>query len=154
MRKRKAIFNMSSSLVYQIVSIICGLITPRLILAEYGSTYNGVVSSATQYLSMINILNIGVTGVTRVALYKTLANNDIYGTSRIMKATNNYMRKVAYCLLGYSAILCMVYPAFSHNDLSNIQCGALIAIVSIGTFAEYFLVFQIKLYFKLLKLVM
>lgn len=138
MRKRKAIFNMSSSLVYQIVSIICGLITPRLILAEYGSTYNGVVSSATQYLSMINILNIGVTGVTRVALYKTLANNDIYGTSRIMKATNNYMRKVAYCLLGYSAILCMVYPAFSHNDLSNIQCGALIAIVSIGTFAEYF----------------
>ena len=138
MRKRKAFLNMSSSLLYQIVAIICGLITPRLILATFGSTYNGVVSSATQYLSMINLLNIGITGVTRVALYKTLASNDILGTSRIMKATNNYMRKVAFCLLAYAAILCVVYPLFSHNDLTNVQCASLIAIVSIGTFAEYF----------------
>lgn len=138
MRTKKAMLNMTTSMIYQIVAIICGLITPRLILVTFGSTYNGVVSSATQYLSMINILNIGITGVTRVALYKTLATNDTFGTSRIMKATNNYMRKVAMCLIAYAVALSVLYPFFSHNELSNLQCTTLILIVSIGTFAQYF----------------
>lgn len=138
MRTKKAMINIATSMCYQMVAIICGLITPRLILLAFGSTYNGVISSATQYLSMINLLNIGITGVTRVALYKTLANNDTLGTSRVMKATSNYMRKVATCLVLYAITLSVIYPIVSHNDLTNRQCAILILIVSIGTFAEYF----------------
>lgn len=138
MRTKKAMKNMIAALIYQIVAIICGLITPRLILSNFGSTYNGVVNSATQFLSMISILTLGITGATRVALYKTLANNNTLGTSRIMKATKLYMRKVGLCVLGYAAILCIVYPFISHNELTHVQNAAIIAIVSIGTFAQYF----------------
>ena len=138
MRTKKAFRNMVAATVYQVVAIICGLITPRLVLANFGSTYNGVVNSATQFLSMIHILTLGITGATRVALYKTLGKNDTLGTSRIMKATKLYMHKVALALLGYIALLCFIYPFISHNDLSNIQNAALIAIVGIGTFAQYF----------------
>lgn len=138
MRIKKAILNMASSMVYQIVAIICGLITPRMILLIFGSTYNGVVSSATQYLSMINILTFGITATTRVALYKTLADNDTLGTSRIMKATKRYMKKVAVCVVLYAVVLSILYPFISHNDLTKTQCSTLILIVSIGTFAEYF----------------
>lgn len=138
MRKRKAFFNMSSSMIYQIVAIVCGLITPRLILETFGSTYNGVISSATQFLGMINILTLGITGSTRVALYKTLAHDDTKGTSRLIKATDIYMRKVAGGVIIYAIVLCIVYPIFSHNDLNTLQNASLIAVVSIGTFAEYF----------------
>ena len=138
MRTKKAMKNMVAAMIYQVVAIICGLITPRLILANFGSTYNGVVNSATQFLSMISILTLGITGATRVALYKTLANDDAYGTSRIMKATKLYMRKVGLCVIGYAAILCIVYPYISHNDLSKTQNAVIIAIVSIGVFAQYF----------------
>lgn len=138
MRKQKAFLNMSSSLVYQMVAIICGLITPRLILSSFGSTYNGVVSSATQFLGMINILTLGITGSTRVALYKTLAENDTLGTSRLVKATEQYMRKVSVGVIVYTLALCVFYPLFSHNDLTFVQNASLIAVVSIGTFAEYF----------------
>lgn len=138
MRKRKAFLNMSSSLVYQIVALVCGLITPRLILTTFGSTYNGVISSATQFLGMINILTLGITGSTRVALYKTLANKDTIGTSRLVKATERYMRKVAAGVVVYAVILCLIYPVFSHNELSAMQNSLLIAVVSIGTFAEFF----------------
>lgn len=68
MRTKKAVLNMVFGLIYQVIAIICGLITPRLILATFGSTYNGVISSATQFLNMINILTLGITGTTRVAL--------------------------------------------------------------------------------------
>ncbi len=138
MRTKKAMKNIISAMIYQIVAIACGLITPRLILSSFGSTYNGVVNSATQLLSMINILTLGITGATRVALYKTLNNNDNYGTSRIMKATKLYMRKVGVCVIGYAAILCFTYPYISHNELDKTQNAAIIAIVSIGTFSQYF----------------
>ena len=138
MRTKKAFYNITVSLIYQFVSVICGLITPRLILSAFGSTFNGVVSSATQFLSMISVLTLGIAGATRVAFYKTLANNDIVGTSRIMKATKNYMRKVAYGIIVYACLLCIIYPFISHNELTRMQNAAIIAIVSIGTFADYF----------------
>lgn len=138
MRTKKAFYNITTSLLSQFVSIICGLITPRLILATFGSTYNGVINSATQFLGIISILNLGIAGATRVALYESLANNDCIGTSRIMKATKNYMRKVAFCLIMYAAVLCIVYPLISHNNLTFTDHMSLIAIVSISSFAEYF----------------
>lgn len=138
MRSKKAIKNVLASFLYQVVSIVCGLITPRLILSNFGSTYNGVVTSATQFLDMIQLLTLGITGATRLALYKTLGENDTLGTSRIMKATKNYMRKVGLCVLLYAGALCVIYPLFAKSELTHLQTASLIAIVSIGTFARYF----------------
>lgn len=138
MRTKKAIMNMSCSLVYQVIAIICGLITPRLILSQFGSVYNGVIASATQFLNMVSILTLGITGATRVQLYKTLSKHDNLGTSRIMKATQQYMRKVGYAVIGYACILSIIYPFISNNDLSYFENAAIVMIVSIATFAQYF----------------
>lgn len=136
-RTQKAFLNMSTSLVSQIVSIICGLITPRLILTNFGSTYNGVTASATQFLGMLNLLTLGITGATRVALYKPLAENDNLTVSRLMKASKQYMRKVSMCVVACIAVLCIVYPFVSKNDLTWIQNAALIFIVGISSLANY-----------------
>ena len=138
MRTKKAIMNMSWSLVYQVIAIICGLITPRLILSQFGSVYNGVIASATQFLNMVSILTLGITGATRVQLYKTLSKHDDLGTSRIMKATQQYMRKVGYAVIGYACILSIAYPFISNNDLPYFENVAIVLIVSIATFAQYF----------------
>ena len=138
MRTKKAFLNIISSGIYQIVSIVCGLIIPRLILRNFGSTYNGVYASLSQLLGMISVLTLGIAGPTRVELYKSLARNDILATSRIMKATKNYMRKVGFALLGYTAVLLVVYPLISHNDLTYIENDLLILIVCISVFGEYF----------------
>ena len=115
-RTGKAFLNMTTSLVDQIVTIVCGLIAPRLILMAFGSTYNGVISSATQFLNMINILTLGITAATRVALYKPLANGDTMAVSSIVKATKNYMRKVAVGVIIYAALLCIIYPFVSNKS--------------------------------------
>lgn len=138
MRTRKAALNMLFSMIYQTIAILCGLITPRMILTTFGSTYNGVISSATQFLNMINILTFGITGTTRVALYRALADEDNLGTSRIMKATKHYMQKIGCFVVLYAAGLCVIYPCVSRNSLSHIENAALIAIVSVGTFSQYF----------------
>lgn len=137
-RTGKAFLNMTTSFFEQIITIVCGLIAPRLILSAFGSTYNGVISSATQFLNVINILTLGITAATRVALYKPLANNDSLAVSSIVKATKKYMRKVALGVVLYAAVLCVVYPFVLQSDLTHIQIATLIAVVSIGTFANYF----------------
>lgn len=125
-------------MVYQIVSIICGLIAPRFILTHYGSTYNGVISSITQLLGVISILTLGIAGATRVAYYKTLSVGDKIGTSRIYKANQLYLRKVALGGIVYTLVLTVMYPVISHNDLDNKSIALLVLILGISTFAEYF----------------
>ena len=138
MRTKKALLNIISSGLYQVVSIVCGLIVPRLILVNYGSTYNGVYASLTQILGMISILTLGLAGATRVELYKSLAINDVLGTSRIMKATRNFMHKVGLILLVYTVILLAIYPFTSHNSLTFLENDLLILIVCLSVFGEYY----------------
>lgn len=56
MRSKKAIINIVVSLFQQLVTILCGLILPRAIIGAYGSNVNGLISSITQFLTYIALL--------------------------------------------------------------------------------------------------
>lgn len=137
-RTKKASINIITSALLEIISMISGLILPRYILQYFGSSYNGIVSSATQFLGMIQILTLGVTASTRVALYKTLSENDNAGTSAIVRATERYMRKIALILGIYIIVLSLVYPLVVHTGFSYVDVSILILIVGVSSFAEYF----------------
>ncbi len=137
-RTKKASINIITSAWLETVAMISGLILPRYILQYYGSVYNGIVSSATQFLSMISILTLGVTASTRVALYKTLSEKDNSGTSAIIRATERYMRKIAFILGIYIIALSLVYPLAVHTGFSYSDVAILILIVGVSSFAEYF----------------
>ncbi len=137
-RTQKATLNITTTAVYEIVTFICGLVLPRLILKNYGSEYNGIVSSITQFLSLISVLRLGVAGATRVALYKTLAEGDDAATSAIVRATERYMRKIGYVIIGYIAVLAILYPLFTDTGIGHFEIAILVVAVGIGTFAQYF----------------
>jgi hypothetical protein len=137
-RVKKASINLITTSIYEIITFICALILPRLILRNFGSTYNGITASVTQFLSLVSILRLGVAGATRVALYKTLASEDIAGTSAIVKATEKYMRKIGYVILAYIAVLAALYPMFTDTGLGYAEVAVLVVAAGIGTFAQYF----------------
>ena len=84
MRSKKALFNVISSLALQIVVVICGFIVPRLLIGTFGSSVNGVVTSISQFLGYITLLESGVGGVVRAALYKPLAQKNTKSISVII----------------------------------------------------------------------
>lgn len=137
-RTKKASLNILTSAILEMISMISGIILPRFILQYFGSSYNGIVSSATQFLSMISILTLGVTASTRVALYKTLSANDIAGTSSIIRATERYTQKIALILGIYIIGLAGVYPLVVHTTFSYWDVATLILITGISSFSEYF----------------
>ena len=138
MRTKKALYNIVSQMTYEIVAMICGLILPRFILAGFGSSYNGMVSSITQFLDYISFLTLGIAGSTRVALYKARAKNDIIAISAVVKANERYMRRVAIAFIAYVGILTVVYPYIVRNDFRWAESASLVVIIGLGTFAEYF----------------
>ena len=70
MRSKKAIYNIVTNLVLQIVTIIYGFIVPKIIISNFGSNTNGLISSITQFLSYIALLESGFGPVVKSILYK------------------------------------------------------------------------------------
>ena len=138
MRTKKAFYNTLTGIIYQVVAIICAFILPRMILSRFGSNYNGVVSSISQFLSWISVLSAGIGGVTRAALYKPLANKDTKQISAIMNATDAFMKKIALIFIGILFIFASVYPFIVKDEFSYIFVFSLTAILGINTFSQYY----------------
>lgn len=135
MKSKKALYNIITEFIYQFVVVICSFILPKLILNAYGSEYNGIIQSITQFLSYISLLTLGISGSTRVAIYK--AKGDNIKISRIVKATQNYMRKVTMAFIIYVIILTFIYPLIINSEIPSIDISMLVIIIGIGVLFEY-----------------
>lgn len=135
-RTKKVVLNSSIAIVGQIVSLICSFILPRLILTHFGSAYNGITSSISQFIECVVLLRAGVGGVTRAALYKPLAEGDNEAISGIVNATQNFMRKVAYIFAAGLVVLACVYPFAVSDEFDWFFSFSLVLILGISTFAQ------------------
>ena len=138
MRSKKALANIIASLALQFVTIICGLITPRLIIETFGSSANGVVSSVSQFLGYIFLLESGIGGVVQAALYKPLANHDVQTISGIVKATERFFRIIAIIFIGYLCVVAMVYPLIVNKEFEYFFTFTLVLIIGASTFVQYY----------------
>ena len=68
----------------QIVAMISGFVIPKIMLIFYGSEINGIVTSITQLISYLILLEAGLSGATVFSLYKPIAVHDTYGINRIL----------------------------------------------------------------------
>lgn len=137
MRSKRALVNTLYGLLYEAVALACGMILPRLILGAFGSTYNGITNSITQFLSAISLLRAGIGGVTKAALYKPLAENDTVEISRIVRATELFLRRVALIFFAFLLAFACVYPAFVNKDFDWLFSASLVLILGVSTLAQY-----------------
>lgn len=137
-RKKLLALNTSSSLIFQLTTIICGFIVPRLILKSYGSEVNGLVNSITQFLAIISFLELGIGAVIQSSLYKPLADNDYDQISRIMVSGQKFFSRLAMILLIYVAILMGIYPLIAKTNFGFLYTSTMILVISISSFAQYY----------------
>lgn len=135
-RGKKALLNTSVAMLQEIVGIICAFVIPRLILKTYGSTYNGLISSITQFLSCAVLLRAGIGGATRATLYKPLAQNDKGKINAIMSATNQFMKRIAVILAALIIIVACIYPLLVSNEFEWFFTFSLFVVIGLSTFAE------------------
>lgn len=135
-RVKKAAINSSVAIIGQMVAIICSFILPRLILTHFGSAYNGITSSISQFIECVVLLRAGVGGVTRAALYKPLAEGNNEEISSIINATQAFMKKVSIAFLALLFLIACIYPFAVSDEFDWLFSFSLVLILGISTFAQ------------------
>ena len=67
-------YNSVAAFTAEIVTMILGFVTPRIILVTYGSELNGLTSSILQFMSYFNLVEAGFSNAAVYALYKPFAD--------------------------------------------------------------------------------
>lgn len=129
--------NFISALLLQIIAILQGLILPRLMISSFGSEVNGLISSITQFLSFISLLEGGLGAVVLAELYGPVEENDESRTREILSACQCFFYKLAIIFIIYTAILSVVYPLLMNIEFSFPYVCSLIWILSFSTLAQY-----------------
>ncbi|MGM9553385.1 MAG: sugar isomerase [Faecousia sp.] len=146
--QRKIAYNLFLGIASEVLTIILGIVVPRLILTSYGSEINGLLSSVTQIYSYIALLEAGVGTATVQALYKTIAKKNKEETNAVLAATNRYYHRTGLLYLIAILVLSIVFPLVINTDIPIITVVLIIVLNGLGSVINYF--FQAK-YFLLLQ---
>lgn len=138
MRTKKASWNLITSLLRQFIVFACSFLTGRLILQTFGSETNGILSSIKQFLGIIALLDGGIGGVTRAALYKPLASNDQNEINTIYNTTERFLKRIAVVFLIYILFLALLFKKVSNTQISWHTVFCLVLVCGASTFFEYY----------------
>lgn len=147
MRGKKAILNVSIGLILQFVVIVYGFVVPKIIIRQFGSDVNGLISSITQFLAYIALLESGFGPVVKSVLYKPLARKDKNQILRILKTSDSFFKKISFAFIVYIAILCFVFP-FLNREFDFSFTVSMLLIISISTFSEYYFGMTYRLFLQ------
>lgn len=148
MRSKKALKNIMVSLLLQIAIIICGFITQKMIIENFGSAINGLISSITHFLWYIIVFEFGIGPVIKATIYKPIANKNKEEIEKILKVSEKFFHTISYIFIIYLIVLCIAFPIIMNNQFDWIFTLSLVIIIAISTFAEYYFGMTYRLYLQ------
>lgn len=110
MRYKNGVLSAFFGILQQLLTLIFGLIVPRLFIRTFGSEMNGFLSSLASLYSYLALLEAGVGTAAIQALYGPVGRQDHKEINEIMSATAHYYNRAGlYYLVGTIAIA-IIYP--------------------------------------------
>lgn len=138
----RSIKNIVYGVLGQVITIVIGLLLPRLRIVSYGSEVNGLLSSVQQIFVYLALLEAGIGTATLQSLYGPIATGDKGSVNEILAATHRYYKRTGYIYLGCVLLLAVVYPLFVHSDVAWYTVVLVILFNGLGNVLAYF--FQAK----------
>ena len=144
---KKIKYNLILGIASEVLTIILGIIVPRLVLTNYGSEVNGLLGSVSQIYAYVALLEAGVGTATVQALYRTVSKNNRDETNAVLAATNRYYHRTGLLYLLAILLFSILYPLTVDTSIPLITIVLVIVFNGLGSVINYF--FQAK-YFLLL----
>lgn len=140
MRTKLAFKNTLISLLLQIVTAISGLIIPRFFTATYGSSINGLVSSISQFIVYLSLVEAGIGAAGIVQLYGPLVRQEQDEIDRIMSGARLFYRRSGFIFLFLVLLLAGCYPRIiSHEIADTFFIRSMILVLSVNGIVDYFI---------------
>ncbi len=133
------ISNAFSSLLLQCTNIVVGFVVPHILIGAYGSGINGLVTSLTQFVSYIQLVEAGISYAAVFQLYAPLARGDSEGVSRVVSAARTFYYKSGAVFTALMLTLACLYPVFVQVEGVS-SSGVLVLVLALGAtgFLDFF----------------
>lgn len=145
MNNKKTKYNLLFGVLSQAVSIILGVILPRLFLTSYGSEINGLLSSVTQIYAYIALVEAGIGTASLQALYRTVGANDNNGTNAVLSAIHHYYKRTGGIYLICILLFAIAYPLLISSDIPYTTVILVIVFNGLGNVVNFFFQGKYKL---------
>lgn len=131
--------NALSSLLLQVVNIVVGFIVPHALIGTYGSGVNGLVTSLTQFVSYVQLVEAGISSAAVFQLYAPIARGDAEGASRVVSAARVFYYKSGAAFTALMLVLACLYPVFVQVDGIS-SPGVFVLVLALGAtgFLDFF----------------
>lgn len=117
MNKKTVIQNLIVATLTQLITLILGMILPRLILIAWGSEYNGLLSSVTNILRYLSLLEAGFNTATLQALYKSVGQDDQEQTSIVIRTSQHYYQRISVIYALMVLVISVGYPLIVKSEI-------------------------------------
>lgn len=110
MKYKNGVLSAIFGVVQQLLTLIFGLIVPRLLIRTFGSEMNGLLSSLANIYSYLALVEAGVGTTAIQALYGPLGRDDKRSINQIMAATSHYYNRAGFIYLVGVLLIAVIYP--------------------------------------------
>jgi hypothetical protein len=110
MRFKNGILSAVVGVVQQIITLVFGLIVPRLFILTFGSEMNGLLGSLGNLYSYLALVEAGVGTAAIQALWGPIGRNDKRSVNEIMAALSKWYNKAGAIYLTGVILISVLYP--------------------------------------------
>ncbi|WP_143753872.1 hypothetical protein [Collinsella sp. An271] len=112
---------------------------PHALIGTYGSGVNGLVTSLTQFVSYVQLVEAGISSAAVFQLYAPLAQGDAEGASRVVSAARVFYYKSGAAFTALMLALACLYPVFVQVEGVSTP-GVFVLVLALGAtgFLDFF----------------
>ncbi|MDL0437673.1 sugar isomerase [Niallia sp. SS-2023] len=132
MKAKRSLINLALGLISQLLIIALGILIPRLLLVNFGSEVNGLLSSVGQIIIYMSLLEAGVGAASLQALYKQVAGANRENINSILSATSSYYKKTGIYYFICIILLSVFYPLFIDSSIDKMTIMFVILVTGMG----------------------
>lgn len=134
----KGFKNIAANIAAQLVTLLLGIIIPRLMLVNLGSEANGLFTSIGNVLVYVALLEAGVGAAATQALYGPIARNDQTKVGEIVAAVDHFYKRTGKWYFAVILLLTFVFPFTFESTLPKWQVMAVMFLSGIPGVIKYY----------------
>lgn len=131
--------NFIVALFSQLMSVIFAFIVPKMMIRYYGPQMHGVISTITNLITYLMLVEAGLATASVQGLYKPLKEQDYRSINAGLNAISRFYIKIGSIFSVLVIGLAVVYPLFAADGMSYHLIFILILISGIAQTIEFFM---------------
>jgi O-antigen/teichoic acid export membrane protein len=117
----------------------------RMIVATFGSDFNGLLSLVNQSISYVKIFELGILNASVVIMFKNISNNDANEINKTISNIQKNYNKIALYFITFSTVVAIFISIYFRNEIRIGVTFLTFILISLIHFIDYLFINKYKI---------